>query len=482
MAKEKDNSKTKQDIDFTYSVNIVEFLKQIKSTILMTTYQSGKIMIMGQQDNKFDIRYKEFPRPMGMYAKNGKIWAGLGHGIYQFANFQAVTTKLEDGITYDACYLPQNIHFTADIDIHEMEFCENELYFINTKFSCLCKKDNTCSFKPIWKPPFITLLQPLDKCHLNGFCTRDGKPRYVTALGESDEPLGWRANKAKGGILMDITTNEVLARGLSMPHSPRWHEEKLYLLESGIGAISYYDFETKKVVEIATVPGFTRGLDIVGDFAFIGVSKVRESATFGGLPITKLPKRVSGVWIVNIKTGKIVSFIEFTSGLDEVFAISVVPHKKIEMFDFDNEHSKANYIISSEDIDIIKMPETIIERATPHFDKGNDLYNENKKTEAIEEYKKALSIQNDHLPATFNMAVALSDIGKFDEAFKIVQDVIDKDASILEAYDSLAFIYYKRGNLKLAQEQYEKILTLEPTNLKAKNSLETVKKELNAKS
>lgn len=474
--------KEKQNINFTCSSNIIEFLKQIKSTILMSTYQSEKIMIMGQHNNKFDIRYKEFPRPMGMYAKNGKIWAGLGHGIYQFANFDAVTTKLEDGNTFDACYLPQNIHFTGDIDIHEMEFCENELYFVNTKFSCLCKKDENSSFKPVWKPPFITLLQPLDKCHLNGFCTRDNKPRYVTALGESDEPLGWRINKAKGGILMDITTNEILAKGLSMPHSPRWHQEKLYLLESGTGAISYYDFETKKVIEIATVPGFTRGLDIVGDFAFIGVSKVRESATFGGLPITKLAKRVSGVWIVNIKTGKIISFIEFTSGIDEVFAISVVPHTKMEMFNFDNEYSKANYTISKEDINIVKMPETMIERATPHFDKGNDLYNENKKIEAIEEYKKAIAIQNDHLPAIFNMSVALGDIGKFDEAFKMLQDVIDKDASILEAYDSMAFIYYKKGDLKSAKELYEKILNLDEKNQKAKNSLETVKKELNAKS
>lgn len=468
-----------ENICFTYSQNIVELLKELKVTILMSTYQSGKIMIMGQHNDKFDIRYKEFPRPMGMYAKSGKIWAGLGHGIYQFTNFNGVTSKLENGKTYDACYLPQSIHFTADIDIHEMEYCDDRLYFVNTKFSCLCIKDENTSFKPIWKPPFITLLQPLDKCHLNGFCTRDGKPRYVTALGSNDNPLGWRDTKANGGILMDITTNEILARGLSMPHSPRWHQEKLYLLESGTGAISYYDFEIKKIIEIATVPGFTRGLDIVGDFAFIGVSKVRESATFSGLPITKLPKRVSGVWIVNIKTGKIVSFIEFTNGIDEVFAISVVPHTKMEMFDFNSEYSKSNYIIAPEDIEQVKMPETIIERATPHFDKGNDLYNEGKKEEAIEEFKKALVIQKDFLPATFNMAVALGDLERYEESFKVLQDVIDKDASILEAYDSLGFVYYKKGDLENAKKQYEQILKLDSNNKKAQNSLQIVNKELN---
>ena len=128
------------------------------------------------------------------------------------------------------------------------------------------------------------------------------------------------------------------------------------------------------------------------------------------------------------------------------------------------------------------MPETIIERATPHFDKGNDLYNEGKKAEAIEEFQKALSIQSDFLPATFNMAVALGDIGKYDEAFKVLHDVIDNDASILEAYDSLGFVYYKKGDLANAKVQYEKILELDPSNEKAKNSLEIVTKEFHAKS
>ncbi len=477
----KQQSNTPQKIDFTYSQNIVEFFKQSNLTILLSTYQTNKIMIIGQENNQFDIRYKEFPRPMGMCKKDGRIYAGLGHGIYQFSNFSGVAQNLEGGNRYDACYIPQNIHFTGDIDIHEMEYCKDELYFINTKFSCLCIKNPNSSFKPIWKPPFISLLQPIDKCHLNGFCTRDGEPRYVTMLGKTDEPLGWRANKANGGLLMDIKTNEILLEGLSMPHSPRWHQDKLYLLESGNGAISYYNFKKKKAIEIAKVPGFTRGLDIVGDFAFIGVSKVRESATFSGLEITKLPKRVSGVWIVNIKTGAIVSFVEFTSGLDEVFAITVLPHKKVEMLNFDSEQSKINYMISPEDIEDVKMPETQLELAAPHFEKGNDLFNENKKEEAIEHFQKALAVQSDYLPATFNLAICLGDLGRYEEAEAILQEVIDKDASILQSYDSLGFIYYKKGDFKKAEDNFKKILEFDPDNVKAKNSLDVLKREKSAR-
>ncbi len=158
--KENKQPEQQQKIDFTYSQNIVNFLKQLNITIVLTTYQTNKIMLIGQENDQFDIRYKDFPRPMGMCSKDGKIYAGLGHGIYQFANFSGTAQKLEEGNRYDACYMPQNIHFTADIDIHEMEYCKDELYFINTKFSCLCIKELNSSFKPVWKPPWFTNSSP----------------------------------------------------------------------------------------------------------------------------------------------------------------------------------------------------------------------------------------------------------------------------------------------------------------------------------
>ena len=96
----------------------------------------------------------------------------------------------------------------------------------------------------------------------------DGRPRYVTALGETDEPAGWRADKARGGILMDVDSGEVITRGLSMPHSPRWYAGRLWVCESGAGTFGYIDPSTGKYVPIALVPGFTRGVDFAGNLAF----------------------------------------------------------------------------------------------------------------------------------------------------------------------------------------------------------------------
>lgn len=468
-----------QDIKFTYSINIIELLKQLNISVLMTTYQTNKVLIIGQDNKQFDIRFEEFKRPMGMCKANGTLYAGIGHKIYEFKNYTSLANTIanQGDTPFDSCFLPQSIHYTGDIDIHEMEYSNDTLYFINTKFSCLCIKQEGVSFKPIWKPDFISLLQPLDKCHLNGFCLRDKQPRYVTALGKSDEPLGWREHKVKGGLLIDITTNEILLNNLSMPHSPRWHQDNLYFLESGKGSISRYCFKTKKSIEIARVPGFTRGLDIIGDFAFIAVSKVRESATFSGLEITKLAKRSSGLWVVNIKTSQLVSFVEIEQGADEFFAVTILPSKKVAIFNEENDYSKGNYIIPPEDLEMVKMPESEIERATPHFEEGNDLFNEGKKEEAIECFRKALEIQNDYLPATFNIAIALGDLNRFDEAEAILNDVLKKDASIIGIYESLGYIYYKKQDFFKAKEQYLKILELEPENKKAKISLEILEKE-----
>lgn len=466
-----------QQISFNYPDSLIKVLEKSQATIVVSTYQSGKLLIIGQHEGKIDIRYRNFPRPMGMFTAGNTLWAGLGHAIWQFRNFAGAAPNVDARKRYTACYLPTDIHFTADIDIHEMEY-GRELYFINTKFSCLCVKDEHSSFRPIWKPPFISSLQPTDKCHLNGLCLRDGEPRYVTALGRTDEPLGWRKNKADGGILMDIATDEVLLEGLSMPHSPRWHQNQLWFLESGDGTLCRLDPNTRRVTRVAQVPGFTRGLQIIGDVALIGVSKVRESATFSGLPVTRLPKRICGVWIVGLQRGNIITHLEFTEGVDEIFAVGLLPHAVTEIGGFDHPLSHSNYLVAETDLGEVIMPQTTVEQAAPIFEQGNDLFNAGRKEEAIAKFKSALEIQPDYLPATFNMAIALGDLGRFQEAERVLLEVTEKDASIVETYNSLGYIYYKQGDFAKAEANFEKAITLKPDYQQAKNSLEILRREM----
>jgi uncharacterized protein (TIGR03032 family) len=191
---------------------------------------------------------------------------------------------------------------------------------------------------------------PGDACHLNGLAVRDGQVQYVTALGETTEPGGWRENKRDGGLLMDVQSQEILVRGLSMPHSPRWHRDRLWLLESGEGTIGTVDLDTGKYEAVAQFPGFTRGLSFYGPLAFVGLSQVRESAVFSGIPLVERLKqaeeRTCGVWVVNIETGQTLGFCQFEEGVQEIFAVEVLPGVRFpDLVNHDAELIGQSYVL-----------------------------------------------------------------------------------------------------------------------------------------
>src|SRR5262249_4295670 len=185
-----------------------------------------------------------------------KIWASQA--------VPAVASRREPAGRHDACFLPRSAHFTGDILVHEMAWAGDELWVVNTRFSCLCTLDRVHSFVPRWQPPFVTTLAAEDRCHLNGLGLADGRPAYATALGRTDAPRGWRENKRGGGVLLTVPGGDVVAAGLSMPHSPRRHGGHLFVLESGSGSLGVVDRASGRYEAVAQLPGFTRGLDFFG--------------------------------------------------------------------------------------------------------------------------------------------------------------------------------------------------------------------------
>ncbi len=309
-----------------YTQTFPEFLNQLGSSLLVSTYQTGKLICARHDGGQLNTHFRDFPRPMGLAVAPGRFAVGTRAEVLDYRNFPAVAPKVEPQGKHDACFLPRNKHFTGDIRIHEIEFAQGELWMVATNFSCLATLDAEHSFVPRWKPPFISQLVSEDRCHLNGLCVIDDEPRYVTALGETDVAGGWRENKASGGVLIDIESGETVLRGLSMPHSPRWHDGRIWVLESGKGTISVADLEAGTVETVAELPGFTRGLLFAGGLAFIGLSQVRETATFGGLPLMeRLDERLCGVWAVNPQSGQIAGFLRFEELVQEVFDVKLLP-------------------------------------------------------------------------------------------------------------------------------------------------------------
>jgi len=261
-----------------HTSNFSAILQELGASLLVTTYQAGKLVMLRPDGDRLNTHFRTFSKPMGLAVDGDRLAIGTSVEIWEYHNLPAVARRLEPAGRHDACFLPRSSVCTGDIQIHEMAWASGErqqpdpeLWFVNTRFSCLCTRSPIHSFVPRWRPPFITALAPEDRCHLNGLCLAEGRPAFVTALGTTDTHAGWRSNKKSGGVLMDVATGEIITRGLSMPHSPRWYDGRLWVLESGSGGFGCIDAATGKYEALTTLPGFTRGLDFCGPLAFIGL-------------------------------------------------------------------------------------------------------------------------------------------------------------------------------------------------------------------
>ena len=315
-----------QPLASLHTANFPEVLRRLGASLLVSTYQAGKLVVLRADGERVNTHFRTFNRPMGLAADRERLAVGAFAEIAELRNMPATATRLADPPRHDAVYLARRTHITGAIDVHEMAFTgDGTLWFVNTLFSCLCTLDARSSFVPRWRPSWVSHYAPEDRCHLNGLGLRDGEPRYVTALGRTDTPQGWRANKRDGGVLVDIGDGRILADGLSMPHSPRWHDGRLWVLESGRGALVAIDPASGARRDVARVPGFARGLDFIGSIAFIGLSQLRETNAFTDIPITEdNSERLSGVWAVDIERGATVALLKFTGGVQEIFAVQAL--------------------------------------------------------------------------------------------------------------------------------------------------------------
>ena len=315
-----------------HTTNFPTLLRQLGVSLLVTTYQAGKLVLVREEGDHLNTHFRAFQAPMGMALAGDRMAVGTRIQVWEFVDVPAVTSRLDPPGRHDACFLPRSCHVTGNIQIHEMAWgTGGELWVVNTRFSCLCTLDRSASFTPRWRPTFVTALEPTDRCHLNGLGMRDGRPRYVTALGRDRRADGLAGEQGQGRN----PDRPRLGRGdhpgaVDAPFAEVAHGPALGL-RVGRGTLGYIDMDGGKYEPIAEVPGFTRGLDFAGNFAFVGLPQVRESAVFSGIPITErltAEGRTCGVCAIDLRSGQVVGLLRFETAVQEVFAVTVLPGRR----------------------------------------------------------------------------------------------------------------------------------------------------------
>ncbi len=312
-------------LEISTSRQMLAWLHEQKLSLALTTYQIGKLFLLGLKANgDLSAFERTFNRCMGLAPTAGGFYMSSLYQVWRFENLFE-RGRLQDG--YDRLYVPQVAYTTGDLDIHDIGVgADGRLVFVNTLFSCLATLSETHSFRPLWRPRFISKLAAEDRCHLNGLAMKDGRAAYVTAVGETDAADGWREHRQSGGVVIDVASGEVAARGLSMPHSPRWYRDRLWVLNSGSGEFGYVDTASGKFNPTTFCAGYMRGLSFHGDYALVGLSRPRHNKTFSGLALddnlrARQVEPRCGVQVIDLRTGDAVHWIRFEGIVEELYDV-----------------------------------------------------------------------------------------------------------------------------------------------------------------
>ncbi len=331
-------AQAEQQTTISTSRGFVDFLATNRLSLALTSYQTGQLMLIGPLlDGRLSVFQRNFVRAMGLTATPQRIHIAAIAQIWRLENVLGPGQLAnQQSLHYERLYVPRMAYTTGDLDAHELAVDgKDRLIFVNTKYSCLATFDPVHSFKPLWKPKFISKLAPEDRCHLNGLAMKDGAPKYVTAVSRCDVVDGWRERRHEGGILIDVETDCIVTEDLSMPHSPRLNAGTLWVLDSGRGFLCRVDARSGKAEQVTFCPGFARGLSFWRGYALVGTSLPRDGA-FKGLELEANIKARDGeprcgAYIIDTRTGDILHWIRFEGAVRELFDAAFIPGVRAPM-------------------------------------------------------------------------------------------------------------------------------------------------------
>ena len=317
-------------IQISHSRNFLGWMRSQNISLAVTTYQTSRLMLIGvDNEGKFSGFERIFNRAMGLYTTEDgeRIYLASRYQLWQLDNVLQAGQLYNN---YDKLYVPRIGYTTGDIDTHDIAVDDRgRVIFVSSLFNCIATLSDKHSCIPLWKPPFVSKVINEDRAHLNGLAMVAGKPGYATACSRSDVVASWREKRKDGGCALDLTNDEIIITGLSMPHSPRWYRDKLWLLNSGTGEFGYVAIDKGTFQPVAFCPGYIRGLAFSGNYAIVGLSLPRDNS-FTGLELQEklAQKDVSprcGLMVIDLSTGAIVEWLEFTAVVNELYDVQVLP-------------------------------------------------------------------------------------------------------------------------------------------------------------
>ena len=126
----------------TNSRHFEPWLAQENISLAVSTYTAGKLMLVGRKSSGgLGLFERTFNRCMGLWADGQTLFAGTAFQIWRFENILEANATEGD---YDHLLVPRAGHVTGDIDVHDLAWSGDRLWFITTLF-LICSWTPRCA-------------------------------------------------------------------------------------------------------------------------------------------------------------------------------------------------------------------------------------------------------------------------------------------------------------------------------------------------
>lgn len=330
---------TKYSFKYELHGEFIELLSKLNITLFISREYEHLVMAMYAKEGKLYWSYLPLPHPAGLVInrRTNALYVASTRNpnqIYEFLPINRHLTRsdnpIENSIPY---YMPaRTVFFPGAYYIHDLAIIRDELFANSVGQNCIVKIDFQSKEmnQPVWWPQCIEKSDgtpdfSANYIQLNSIAAGDSlEDSYFTSSGHKPnkrrKPGHLNYPVDKRGVIFFGKTRSICATGLTRPHSARLYKNKLWVDNSGYGEFGYV--EEGKLRVLQKLPGWTRGLCIIDDLAFVGVSRVLPRFT-AYAPGLNTSYQSCGIVVINIKTGSVQGSIQWPYG-NQIFAIDYV--------------------------------------------------------------------------------------------------------------------------------------------------------------
>ena len=148
-------------VTYEYSAGLTQLLEQHELSLLISTYQAGQVVSLGVRQGQLQVGFARFDQAMGLARTPTGVVVGSRNCVWTLPANQAIAPKIEPECEHDIALLSRMAHYSGPVMGHDLAWCGDRLWLVNTLFNGLVTLEGDWSFVPRWKPPFISTWAPL---------------------------------------------------------------------------------------------------------------------------------------------------------------------------------------------------------------------------------------------------------------------------------------------------------------------------------